>query len=210
MSVEETRSNILDSAEALFAEWGYHATSLRQITDLAGANVASVNYHFGGKEKLLYAVLKRLLEPLNRERLSRLKDLEEACDRNGEPLSVREVYRCFLEPTMGAMHSSEGEHLALIMGRILTEFKGVMMGHVASILQPLLESYINAFCRAVPQRSREEVTLRFRMSMGAMLHAIHTMRANVTEDIPPELQCVVESQVIIDTLIDYVTRAMEV
>src|SRR5690606_36644825 len=72
-----TREAILDSAEALFARQGHDGTSMRQITSEAGVNLAAVNYHFGSKEALVQAVLKRRLAVLNHERL-RLLDEREA------------------------------------------------------------------------------------------------------------------------------------
>ncbi|MBW2093068.1 MAG: helix-turn-helix transcriptional regulator [Deltaproteobacteria bacterium] len=52
MSQRDTKKRILDSAERLIAEEGYHSTSLRAITCDAGVNLAAVNYHFGSKEHL--------------------------------------------------------------------------------------------------------------------------------------------------------------
>ncbi|TCP53801.1 TetR family transcriptional regulator [Tumebacillus sp. BK434] len=54
---EDVKTRILDAAKRLFADKGFEATSVRQICEEAGANVALVSYHFGGKEKLLFAVL---------------------------------------------------------------------------------------------------------------------------------------------------------
>lgn len=54
---EDVKTRILDAAKRLFAEKGFEATSVRQICEEAGANVALVSYHFGGKEKLLFAVV---------------------------------------------------------------------------------------------------------------------------------------------------------
>ena len=51
-----TRERILDAAEELFAEHGFEGVSLREITRLAGANVAAVNYHFGSKDRLIDAM----------------------------------------------------------------------------------------------------------------------------------------------------------
>ena len=51
---------------------------MRQITSAAGVNLAAVNYHFGSKEALVQAVLKRRLEGVNRERLRLLDELEAA------------------------------------------------------------------------------------------------------------------------------------
>ena len=46
---EETHERILQAAENLFSTKGFEATSVRDITTEASCNVASVNYHFGGK-----------------------------------------------------------------------------------------------------------------------------------------------------------------
>lgn len=54
---ETTKNRILTAAVGLFAGQGYAATSVRQICEAAGANVASVNYHFGSKRGLYDASL---------------------------------------------------------------------------------------------------------------------------------------------------------
>ncbi|SFJ09739.1 TetR/AcrR family transcriptional regulator [Thermoflavimicrobium dichotomicum] len=55
-STGEMREKILQAAKKLFAKQGYEGTSIRQICEEAGANIALVSYYFGGKEKLFYAV----------------------------------------------------------------------------------------------------------------------------------------------------------
>lgn len=52
-----TRQSLLEAAGAVFAEHGYRDTTVRKICQRAGANVAAVNYHFGGKEQLYLEVL---------------------------------------------------------------------------------------------------------------------------------------------------------
>ena len=54
--LDSTRDRLLQAAERLFARQGYEATSVRDITAAAECNVASVNYHFGGKNKLYLAM----------------------------------------------------------------------------------------------------------------------------------------------------------
>ena len=85
----DTKDRILDTAERLFADKGYPATSLRDITNEAGVNLAAVNYHFGSKEALLSAVLDRRIGPVNEKRLE-LLDAAEAQAGN-QPLALETV-----------------------------------------------------------------------------------------------------------------------
>ena len=84
-----TRESILDTAEALFAQQGHDGTSMRQITGAAGVNLASVNYHFGSKESLVQAVLKRRLAVLNSERMRLLDELEARRGQAAQALANR-------------------------------------------------------------------------------------------------------------------------
>ncbi|MFD1934481.1 MULTISPECIES: TetR/AcrR family transcriptional regulator [Nonomuraea] len=59
MSQVET---ILRAATQLFAALGYDGTTTRQIAEAAGLNIATVNYHVGGKRELYLAVMKRAHE----------------------------------------------------------------------------------------------------------------------------------------------------
>ena len=63
MPPKNTATSILSAAEELFAEKGFAETSLRNITSLAGVNLAAVNYHFGSKKELIQAVFARFLTP---------------------------------------------------------------------------------------------------------------------------------------------------
>ena len=56
---EKTKEKLLKAAEELFFEIGYDNISVRQIASKADVNLASINYYFGGKQKLLGEVLKK-------------------------------------------------------------------------------------------------------------------------------------------------------
>ena len=53
-----TRERLLEKAEGLFAQRGYHAVSVREITAAAKCNMASVNYHFSNKKNLYLEVFR--------------------------------------------------------------------------------------------------------------------------------------------------------
>ncbi|MDQ0871383.1 AcrR family transcriptional regulator [Paenibacillus sp. V4I3] len=55
----DMKMKILLAAKKLFAKHGYDATSVRQICEEAGANVALVSYYFGGKESVFYEIFNQ-------------------------------------------------------------------------------------------------------------------------------------------------------
>lgn len=57
-----TRERLIEAAGEIFAEKGLHGASIRDITQRAGANIASVNYHFHDKFELYALVLRQAHE----------------------------------------------------------------------------------------------------------------------------------------------------
>jgi TetR/AcrR family transcriptional regulator, regulator of cefoperazone and chloramphenicol sensitivity len=54
----ETRSRLLEEGRKLFAAQGFRRVTVREICTAARANVAAINYHFGGKHGLYREVLE--------------------------------------------------------------------------------------------------------------------------------------------------------
>ncbi|MEF2231794.1 MAG: CerR family C-terminal domain-containing protein, partial [Pseudodesulfovibrio sp.] len=55
-----TKEALLAAAIRVFADKGFDAATVRDICGLAQANVAAVNYHYGGKDALYAAVLEEV------------------------------------------------------------------------------------------------------------------------------------------------------
>lgn len=114
----DTRSRLLDVAERLFGEQTYRATSLRQITAAAEANIAAVHYHFGSKDELFRAVFHRRVGPINDERIRRLREqIERAAP--ADP-SLEAVLRALVEPAAALRATPEGRSFGLLVGRSLS------------------------------------------------------------------------------------------
>lgn len=87
-SAHDTRERLLDTAERLFGKQGFAATSVRQITDGAGANLGAVNYYFRSKQSLYAEVFAR--------RASRLRDPVLEAAREAGDLVIESPDRAFL------------------------------------------------------------------------------------------------------------------
>jgi TetR/AcrR family transcriptional regulator len=59
---EATREAVLVAAERLFAEQGFDATSMRDISTASGVSHPLIHHHFGSKQDLYDAVKRRLVE----------------------------------------------------------------------------------------------------------------------------------------------------
>ncbi|MDJ0740054.1 MAG: CerR family C-terminal domain-containing protein [Gammaproteobacteria bacterium] len=65
----DTRERLLHAALAAFGHRDYEAVSTREIVDAAGANIAAISYHFGGK-KALYLATAGFIATTMRERMA--------------------------------------------------------------------------------------------------------------------------------------------
>ena len=160
----------MDVAETLFAERGYEATSLRDITGKADANLASVNYHFQSKEGLLSAIIERYAGPVNKERLETL-DAIEARVGTGQP-DLEELQRAFLRPAFSRASGPAGARFMRLAGRLHTATSEEMRSLLLEHFREVARRFGKAFGRALPHLDEDEVHLRTHFLVGAMAHTL--------------------------------------
>ena len=90
---EQTRERLLQTARAVFAEYGFQGATVREICRRAEANVAAVNYHFGSKDGLLSEALN--FDPLNDMQLANVDAAE--CPRIRLQLFIQEFMSMLLD-----------------------------------------------------------------------------------------------------------------
>jgi TetR/AcrR family transcriptional regulator, cholesterol catabolism regulator len=61
---EERRQQVLDEAAAVFAERGYHDTSIRDLLDATGFTIGRMYHYIGTKEDLLFMIFERYADEL--------------------------------------------------------------------------------------------------------------------------------------------------
>jgi len=168
-SPTDTKIDLLEAAERLFAEHGIARSSLRAITGEADANLASVNYHFGSKEGLVRAVFARRLEPLNRERLALLDRCLESARADPD---LNCVLHALVGPALQMMCDREPGHkcFAQVMGRAFADPEERVRSLLLDEFREVRDRFTAVLAVILPHLSQEELFWRFHFMIGAMAH----------------------------------------
>ena len=166
---EETRERILSAAQKFFSEKGFEATSVRDITTGAGCNVASVNYHFGGKDNLYLETFRSMLTVLRDRRLEMIGELMER-----EPVpSLAEFVETFaaimIEPLVG---DSRGRMFLNLVSREIIAPRlpdGVLL---EEFFEPMMERATAALARVGPPLQAASARLCVMSMVGQLLHSL--------------------------------------
>ena len=164
-----TKLALMEAASTLFAEKGFEVVSVREITTLAKANVASVKYHFGSREGLIDAVVARMAKPVNDERLRRIEELEK---RGG--VTVRELIVAFFEPLCSQIQNSPlSEKLFVkLMGRVVGDRPYEFPDEVMGQFREVASRFVPAFMAACPGLSADDVFWRIHFSFGVLANTL--------------------------------------
>lgn len=166
-----TRDRIIEAAEVLFAVNGYDGTSLRDITEQAGVNVAAVNYHFGSKENLLADLLDRIISPINEERLELLA--ARADD------DIDSVLRAFLLPDLHALEKLAGRHpdLPRFVSRMYSENSPLMHRVIGAQFAEVGERFGAAFAASLPGHDETEISFRLSCVVAIVVYLFAGVQA---------------------------------
>jgi AcrR family transcriptional regulator len=138
---------LLDAAGRVFAERGYRAATVREICERAGANIAAVNYYFGGKERLYIEAVKRAF----RERIEQVPLPEWP-----PGATVSEKLNGFIRTFVTRVVADPGAqwHRKLLM-RELAEPTAACMEFVRDLARPQFHVLLKILEEILPPRTRE-------------------------------------------------------
>lgn len=99
------RQVLIDTAERLIAERGFHGVSAREVVKESGhRNNSAITYHFGSWDKLLDAIWAHHAQPVNAERA----ELLSAVDRD----DLRALVAIYVRPLVGEVARHSPSHWA--------------------------------------------------------------------------------------------------
>ncbi len=167
----ETKKQILDAAETMFAAHGIEGVSLRSLTKQACVNLASVHYHFGSKEAVARAVFTRRVRPINRERL----DLLDAVERQaGEgSIEVEDVLTALFAPVIQLSQDPKcGRRFMHLCARFYSEPADYLEALFEEEFADVIHRFELAFARALPSLSSKGLRCRMHFAIGVMVHTM--------------------------------------
>ena len=164
----DTIGRMFAAAEVLFAEKGQDKVSLRELTKLAGVNVAAVSYHFGSKEGLAKALFERLSVKINKERIVELERYLEDTRRKGERADIRSLIAIFLDPYVGPGNERQG----MLLARMMMQHRIFPSAQANKLIQkyfdPWAKRFIEALILACPNVDPNEMYWRYLFMTNAV------------------------------------------
>jgi AcrR family transcriptional regulator len=154
---DATERRVLRAARALFAERGFHATTMREIAERAGANVASGHYHFGSKRDLYLAVLRATFAEV-RALLERGGVQVDAAqlDRMG-PAELERLLARRLELMLGNLLGPPPSLHGTLMMREMLDPSAALPIVVAEFIEPMLDEMAAIVHRLAPRLGEDAV-----------------------------------------------------
>jgi len=161
----EKQLQIIETSERLFAQKGFDATSVRDIAEDAGINVAMISYYFGSKEKLMEAIFEA--------KIGKVQMRVEALLKDESLLPFDKMYTLIDEHIERVMHSQHfyrimiSEQLTNKNPAILQTVKQLKVRNAELILELIKEGQQKGFFK-----KKVDVVLMLNTMLGTVWQSI--------------------------------------
>ena len=161
-----TSAEILAATQKLLLERGESKTTLRAITELAEANVAAVNYHFGSRDELIRQAYLSALTEVTTSQGAKLQSLDEKAD-------LEEFVNVWLGPLLDPKSVSKRERdLWTLLQRGSIEYAPQLQELMPSMQEMELSPLIALLGKKLPHLDRSEIVFRHNailLGLGGLL-----------------------------------------
>jgi TetR/AcrR family transcriptional regulator, regulator of cefoperazone and chloramphenicol sensitivity len=166
-----TRERLLDASEKLFAERGFRSASVRDITREATCNIASVNYHFGGKQNLYREVFLRRLRDL---RGRRLEGIQAALGTHPTLESLLASFAdSFVDPLVG---EGAGRLWVLLVAQELIDPQLPPETFRGEMIEPVQQALAAGILQVCPGLEADDAALATQSLVGQLVHLVNLQR----------------------------------
>lgn len=148
---EQTRQQILDAAEELFAEGDFAAISMRDVAQQADVLLGLVSYHFKSKEALFEAVVSRRAHDINRMRLDALKAYDAP--------TVEQILDAFIRPPLAISNQPAWRNYMRVSARIIHQEQWDPINR--RLFAPTNNQFLRALRNALPDAPAAQMERAF-------------------------------------------------
>lgn len=165
---EASIARILDAAEQLFAEFGYHGVTLKDVAARVGVSSTLIHYHFKGKESIYEAVWARRA-PLSAR--NRLEAMRRYAEEVGDNVTVEGALRAWIDTDLNLQITDKEQWLAF--GKIAAQANsaaGWGAEKMTKYFNPVVLALIDLLKKAMPGCDEETIFWGYHFVSGAMTH----------------------------------------
>jgi AcrR family transcriptional regulator len=165
---EASIARILDAAEQLFAEFGYHGVTLKDVAARVGVSSTLIHYHFKGKESIFEAVWARRAPISARNRLEAMRRYAEEV---GDNITVEGALHAWIDTDLNVQLEDEEQWGAF--GKIAAQANsaaGWGAEKMTKYFNPVVLALIDLLKKAMPDCDEETIFWGYHFLSGAMTH----------------------------------------
>ena len=165
---EESIERILDAAELLFAEFGYHGVTLKDVAKRVGVSSTLIHYHFNGKESIYEAVWARKAPISARNRLEAMRRYAEEV---ADAITVEGALHAWIDTVLNVQAEDPEQWAAF--GKISAQANsaaGWGAEKMTKYFNPVVLALIDLLKKAMPDCDEETIFWGYHFVSGAMTH----------------------------------------
>ena len=154
----ETRARLLEAGAELFAAQGFHGTTVREIAERAGVNLAAGHYHFGSKRDLYLEVFRAHFGRVRDELRQRGAAPDPAQLAHLSPQEAAIVLRERIRAMLDQVMATSPPIAPLLMQREMTDPTEALPVIVREFIRPMTEELEAIVARLAPDLDEIDVT----------------------------------------------------
>ena len=165
---EASIERILDAAEQLFAEYGYHGVTLKDVAARVGVSSTLIHYHFSGKESIFEAVWARRAPISARNRIEAMRRYAEEV---GDKITVEGALHAWIDADLNVQIEDTEQWLAF--GKISAHANSAAGWGAEKMIKyfdPVVLALIDLLKKAMPDCDEETIFWGYHFVSGAMTH----------------------------------------
>ena len=165
MLISEKQGRILDDAEILFSEKGFEGTTVRDIAENAGVNLAMISYYFGSKDKLLEALFRNRMEATQ----ARLEVIV-----SNKSLSLSQKMHMVIDEYISKVMNKQAFYKILLMEQVTNKNKEVikLMHDYKMSYAKLISKMLNDEQKSKKIKKEVDVVMLFGTMLGTVMQMI--------------------------------------